>query len=99
MCYDQFMTAVVVSATAFLGITMVFMVQLKQSGLGFERFKKFKFPVMASFVCGILVVLYSLMWFLSPDKPSWAPLVIGIILSLQINWFWPVVIGYWLPRK
>ncbi len=99
MVYKELMMGVLIASTAFCGLTGVVIGQIKESNLGIFRKKPMRLFLLASFVLGVVTVVFTITWFSAPfQSTSWhSPTVLcPWLLFVQIILFITIIVDFWL---
>jgi len=94
---NQLMSAVLVASTAFLGLTLVHLAQLKTGVIDKKELKRSRRPILWSFIAGIFTVLLAILYF--TNYSPWGALPTTIAVIIQINLFWPEVVRFWTSTR
>jgi hypothetical protein len=96
--YSQLMSGVLVAATTFLGLTLVFLGQLnKTNDVNTEKELRRRQRLGWSFLLGVLVVFWVILWL--ANGWVWGTLLATIVLIFQIGLLIPEVSPFLIIRK
>jgi len=95
--YSQLMSGVLVACTAFLGLSLVYLGQLRTNGAETEELRRSRQRIGWSFLIGILTVFWVILW-LANHWP-WGTLLATIALIFQIGLFLPEVWRFLITRR
>lgn len=93
----QLMSGVLVACTAFLGLSLVYLGQLRTNGAETEELRQSRQRIGWSFLIGVLTIFWIILW-LTNHWP-WGALLATILLIFQISLFFPEVLRFLIIRR